>query len=181
MSDQKNSGAIRALSLAWKIWLGVGAGLAVVATILGLLKPWSDRTPGLSADLSARTGAQNFVAFAKEHSGEHVDLDLSCTDDDAKATSCLIEQGIGEYQTLLWTFEGRRCFNDSNDPKLPACQGGNAIWIVDNALTGSVVANGPSGAGSLVVKGEFIVEDEGLGGGVFPRNIQNFRLTPVSA
>jgi hypothetical protein len=181
MATEEKATGIRGWSRTWKIVLGIGAALSLIATAFGLWDRWSNRPGELSADLSTSTDAKEFVSFALDHSGETVGLDLSCEDDPARQTSCLIEEGVGDYQLLLWVFEGTRCFEDSNDPALPACQGGNALWIARNEGTGAVIANGPTGAGSLVIKGKFIVQDQGFGGGVFPRNIRSFRLTPVSA
>jgi hypothetical protein len=64
MATEEKAKGISGWSRTWKIVVGVGVVLALIAAALGLWDRWSNRTGELSADLSTTTGAQQFVSFA---------------------------------------------------------------------------------------------------------------------
>lgn len=182
----------------WKhAWVAIG-GLAVVAgliasllSIFGFFSPKTQSSSGgvgtgptapsglaeYAGELSTHAGATAFVAFAQENDGKQVHLELSCVDDFETAT-CYAEPL--DEMILLWVFTNDRCFiEDDENADLDSCAGANVFWIGDRAGSNVSVSNGPSGAGSIEIKGDFGLADQGFGGAIFPVSIRSWDLTPV--
>ncbi len=80
---------------------------------------------------------------------------------------------------LFWVFGNDRCFIvDDADADLESCGGGNVFWISSRDGSAATVNNGPSGAGSVVVRGDFGLRVQGYGGAIFPVSIRSWQLTP---
>lgn len=133
--------------------------------------------PEFAGELSTHSGAANFVAFAQANDGNTVHVDLSCIDDFATAT-CFVEPL--DEMILVWVFTNERCFtDDSGNADLESCRGANVFWIRDRTNTKISASNGPSGAGSVEIKGEARLADLGFGGSIFPVSIRSWDVTPI--
>jgi hypothetical protein len=149
--------------------------VALVGGALALSDRYRSDEPRFRGELSSEAKAVDFVEFAARHDGDPVELDLTCDG----SGSCLVE-GVADL-VLVWAFENGRCFEDSNESAVSSCRGATAFWISRGSDSDAVVTNGASGAGSIQVRGRFVVRDAGMGGAVFPGNIHNVGLTAVGA
>ena len=83
---------------------------------------------------------------------------------DNEQSSCHFEY-IEPYN-LLFLFSLDRCFEDSSDAKLQSCEGVTVFFIPEKEDTDSIVATGSTGAGSYIIRGNFVARDMGFGGAV---------------
>ena len=148
------------------------AAATVVTLIVGVVTLW-DRfatpapTPGpttgpsvpsgpasFSGELSDHAEAISWITFVQDHDGETVELDMSCTDD-FETSSCFVGPGANPGEAFLWIFTNERCFIESEDEAdLESCGGANVFMFGETEGTSFVMANGPSGAGSVIFKGD---------------------------
>ena len=133
-----------------------------------------------SGELSDHAGVTSFLAFIQDHDGEVVDLDISCIDD-YESASCFAGPGVGDNVMMhLWLFTQDRCFTESEfDADYDQCGGSHVIWVQKPDGTSFNAANGPSGAGSVVLKGHATVRIQGYGGGVYPVTVRTIDLVPT--
>ena len=176
-----SAGVVAFVSMTGILPSGPGRGPTPEPTNVPTAGPTASQAPAAPAEyegeLSTFTGARGLVAFAQEFDGRKVRLDVSCIDDFATAT-CYFEQ-IGEMY-LMWVFTSERCFIEDNaDADLESCRGAHVFWIGPTEGTNVSISNGPSGAGSVVIKGEFGLMEQGFGGAVFPVSIRSWNLNPV--
>jgi hypothetical protein len=170
----------RGWSWAWRVLGGlallVGLLTGAVALYDRFLAPGGP--PSYKADLSATDAATALVAFADAHDGEVVELDLYCDEGvpGIRETACFFETVTGGWE-IMWVFTGERCFSRDHTQPLDACVGGNAFWVdAHTPGTTAIMANGPGGAGTYILRGRFHVRGAGFGGSVFPANIRSYRL-----
>jgi hypothetical protein len=157
--------------------IGGAALLIGLATgVLTLYDRFATGSVEFEGDVSTQEGAQRFAEFALRHDGEVAELDLGCVDE-GNQSRCMAEAPFGD--TLLWVFTAERCVSPGDYSGLPSCSGGYVFELGSTEGTDAVIRNGPTGAGSLIVRGRFRIRDAGFAG-LFP-TVHTFRLVPAAA
>ena len=143
--------------------------LGATASVLSILAFFSDGdVPRFTAEISSLSSARAFVTFIEAHDQEIISLDITCTESDT--ARCLTRGGVpGRPGVVVKVYTGEDC-RETDD-----CPG--TYWInVQYEGTDAHVANGPTGAGSVTVKGYFSVALQGVLGNTAPVEVLNVRL-----
>jgi hypothetical protein len=168
-------------SRAWQVVGALAVLVGLVTGVVALYDRFQPRSgsPTFKGDISSEANATALVAFAGEHDGQLVALDLYC-DEGVRESACFPEAQWGGWE-IMWVFTDGRCFSRDHATPLGACVGGNAFWIdMDTPGTTAIYDNGPAGAGTYVLRGRFHLRGAGYGGSVFPANIRSYRLVAAN-
>lgn len=174
----------RTFTSLWKMVGGIALLVGLIGGVLSLWDRHSSKEPKFKGELSQRSIAAAFIKFTKNNDGRPVQLDLSCSPK-TDSTACIPDpalNGSPGMGLVLWVFPGPPCFTGPDDygEGVPRCDDGRVLFIRTED-SDAVVAGGSTGAGSIVVRGRFVVRTQGPGGTLFPPNVSTTYLTAISA
>ncbi len=173
----------------------IGAGVTVlgaVASVVTILAFFSSGVPRFAGDVSDAGAAARFVEFATGHDQAIVHVDLECVE--SEAARCDARSTPPGFDTMgqlvLAVYPG------ATKPAPEAC--GSLVLVAETVPTGAPcedvswfhvhipeagdaqLSNGPTGAGSIVLKGYFSVSVRGPLG-TAPPGVSNIVLNAINA
>lgn len=194
MSQPKDS----PLSRSWKVVAGVAVIIGAIASITTIAKNTHSgrEAPALVTSLDDETGALRFQRFLMAHDEQVVYLDTVChqyvgekaLDHLEDRSRCVVTEykhysgftsrsGAFNFQTYTAARDARQWWRGSPDAK-GAYLGVLWAFVIEHA--GSVDAGlfDDQGAGTLAIKGNYMVHD--VGPGTLGPPVVMFELTPVA-
>jgi hypothetical protein len=155
----------------WKIFGGICVLIGAIAGVIVIVAHFQNTIDRFEGDISQQATADGFVSFALGHDTKTVWVNVVChyyqpghPCETGDASSPLVSQGEAENDTVI---------------AVHATAGD--YWIhINTASTDAAADNGSFGAGTIVIKGYFSVNDRG-GLGSTPSNVYNILLKGVDS